>query len=72
MNLFALIVERVELNRKRRLLERKKHWRWEVLDQVKSGQVALAKVEAEILNLEAEIFASEPPDEIVRRSGMQA
>lgn len=72
MNILAYAVNQLALWRKNRELAKLDHFIWAVEDQVHSGAKLLAKLRERRNQIEAEKFALEPPDEIVRRSGAGA
>lgn len=71
MNLLTYLSNRIALAAKERELRKVREFLFVLRDQVQSGQVAVRRYEAKEKQIEAEIFALESPDEIVRR-GQQA
>lgn len=71
MNLIEYIHQQLKTSRIRSALKKERHWEWELADAINAQQHALKVARARIAQLEAELLAAEPPDEIVRR-GAQA
>ena len=72
MNLIADLARRIALWRKQRELKAAKEWASSLEDQVTSGQVALYTATRRVEEIQAEVFALESPDDIVRRAGAGA
>jgi len=70
MTPFELFASHAALSRKRRSLARKEEWARTLEDQIQYGRWALTKLNGEIDQLRAELFALENPIDILRRAGV--
>lgn len=71
MNVLQYISNTILLATKRRQLKAERHWIWQLEDQKAAAEGALKRARAREKQLQSEIFALQPPDEIIRR-GAQA
>ena len=70
MNIFQYAANRIELSRQRKNERKLLLWIRDLEDQVISGQLAIKRANTELGKVRADIFALEPPDDIVRRAGV--
>lgn len=72
MSPLAYIRQQLAVARINRALKKERHWAWELSDAINAQSHALKVSRARIAQLEAQLLAIEPPDDIVRRSGAGA